>query len=110
MLTCTHTLIRTSICRLLTASITAVPRYPHDHHGSNGVSFLAVSSVCLLQVNQALWATRPALKVALGRDYREKYPVASETDLFAAVLVRKLPCAGSLAQCGTVSATVMSCA
>ena len=53
--------------------------------------FTAVSSIQgLLQVSQALWATRPALKVALGRAYRLKYPIASETELFAAVLVRLL--------------------
>ena len=39
------------------------------------------------QVAQAMWATRPALTAAMGRTYREKYPVSSDASFFPAVLV-----------------------
>ena len=34
-----------------------------------------------------MWATRPALTAAMGRTYREKYPVSSDANFFPAILV-----------------------
>ena len=35
-----------------------------------------------------MWATRPALTAAMGRTYREKYPLSSDADFFPTILVR----------------------
>ena len=42
----------------------------------------------MMQVDQSLWVTRPALRAAMIAAYREKYPVPSDAELFPPVLVR----------------------
>ena len=36
-----------------------------------------------------MWATRPAMTAAMGRAFREKYPVPGDVDLFGPVMVRR---------------------